>query len=81
MWEVEVRACTDFHLPNQLMSLAPAFNPFTFKVIIDMYDPITIFLVVRKVRHWGGGASVGSRVQRRGRLAWRQVWVKTSEIS
>ena len=46
MWEVEVRACTDFHLPNQLMSLAPAFNPFTFKVIIDMYDPITIFLIV-----------------------------------
>ena len=23
-----------------------AFNPFTFKVIIDMYDPITIFLIV-----------------------------------
>ena len=25
-----------------------AFNPFTFKVIINMYDPITIFLIV-----WG----------------------------
>ena len=24
------------------------FNPFTFKVIINMYDPITIFLIV-----WG----------------------------
>ena len=22
-----------------------AFNPFTVKVIIDMYDPITIFLI------------------------------------
>ena len=26
--------------------LIGAFNPFTFKVIIDMYDPITIFLIV-----------------------------------
>ena len=26
--------------------LVGAFNPFTFKVIIDMYDPITIFLIV-----------------------------------
>ena len=25
-----------------------AFNPFTFKIIIDMYDPITVFLTV-----WG----------------------------
>ena len=23
-----------------------ALNPFTFKAIIDMYDPITIFLIV-----------------------------------
>ena len=23
-----------------------AFNPLTFKVIIDMYDPLTIFLIV-----------------------------------
>ena len=26
--------------------LVGAFNLFTFKVIIDMYDPITIFLIV-----------------------------------
>ena len=26
--------------------LVGAFNPFTFKVIINMYDPITIFLIV-----------------------------------
>ena len=26
--------------------LVGAFNPFTFKVIIDMFDPITIFLIV-----------------------------------
>jgi len=25
--------------------LAGALNPFTFKVIIDMYDPITVFLI------------------------------------
>ena len=30
------------------MSLVGAFNLFTLKIIIDMYDPITIFLVV-----WG----------------------------
>ena len=28
------------------MSLVGAFNPFTFKVIIDMYDPISMFLIV-----------------------------------
>ena len=26
--------------------LAGAFNPLTFKVIINMYDPSTIFLIV-----------------------------------
>ena len=26
--------------------LVRAFNPFTFKVIIDMYDPIIIFLIL-----------------------------------
>ena len=26
--------------------LVGAFNPFTFKVMIDMYVPITIFLIV-----------------------------------
>ena len=29
-----------------LCLLVGAFNPFTFKVIIDEYDPITIFLIV-----------------------------------
>ena len=29
-----------------LCLLVGAFNPFTFKVIIDMYDPITIFLII-----------------------------------
>ena len=28
------------------MSSVGAFNPFIFKVIINMYDPITIFLIV-----------------------------------
>ena len=32
--------------PASLCLLVGAFNPFTFKVIIDMYDPITIFLIV-----------------------------------
>ena len=28
------------------MSLVGRFNTFTFKVIIDIYDPITVFLIV-----------------------------------
>ena len=38
--------CTCFHLPSQSMSLVGALSPYTFKVIIDMYDSITIFLTV-----------------------------------
>ena len=29
-----------------LCLLVGAFNPFTFKVIIDMYDPTVIYLIV-----------------------------------
>ena len=29
------------------MSLVGAFDTFTFKVIIDMYDPITVLIVMR----------------------------------
>ena len=32
--------------PASLCRLVGTFNPFTFKVIIDMYDPITISLIV-----------------------------------
>ena len=36
-----------FHPPASLLCLLlGAFNPFTFKVIINMYDPITVFSVV-----------------------------------
>ena len=35
-----------FICPASLCLLFDAFNPFTFKVVIDMYDPITIFLIV-----------------------------------
>ena len=31
---------------SKTVSLVGAFNPFTFKVIIDMYVPMTIFLIV-----------------------------------
>ena len=31
-----------------------AFNPFIFKVIIDIYDPITIFLIVWGLLSVGG---------------------------
>ena len=32
--------------PASLCLLVGAFNPFTCKVIINMYDPITVFLIV-----------------------------------
>ena len=35
-----------FILPTSLYVLVRAFNSFTFKVIIDVYDPTTIFLLV-----------------------------------
>ena len=36
-----------FSFPQpSLCLLVGAFSPFTFKVIINMYDPITIFLIV-----------------------------------
>ena len=38
------RSCFCIHLAS-LCLLVGAFNPFTFKVIIDMYVPITIFLM------------------------------------
>ena len=37
-----------FIYPASLCLLVGAFNPFTFKVIINMYDPTPIFLIV-----WG----------------------------
>ena len=35
-----------FSTAQPVCLLVGAFNPFTFKVLIDMYDPITIFLTV-----------------------------------
>jgi len=35
-----------FILPASLYVLFRAFNSFTFKVIIDVYDPTTVFLIV-----------------------------------
>ena len=32
--------------PASLCLFVDTFNPFTFKVIIDLYDPVTIFLIV-----------------------------------
>ena len=43
---MEMHTCTCFHPPASLCLLVGAFNPFTFKVIINMYDPITVFLIV-----------------------------------
>ena len=43
MWYVEMHTCM---CSASLCLLVGAFTPFTFKVIVDMYDPITIFLIV-----------------------------------
>ena len=46
---MEVHTCFFFFIhPVSLCHLVGAFNPFTFKIIIDMYDPVTVFLIV-----WG----------------------------
>ena len=42
---MEVHICACFHPPSQ-SALVGAFNQFIFKVIIDMYDPISILLIV-----------------------------------
>ena len=34
------------HMSSSAQSMSGAFNPFTFKVIIDMYGSITIFLII-----------------------------------
>ena len=44
--EVHTQTNARFHPPSQSMSLVGAFNLFTFRETIDMYDPITIFLIV-----------------------------------
>ena len=43
---MEMHTHTCLHLPSQSMSLVGAFSPFTFKVIIYMYDSIVFFLIV-----------------------------------
>ena len=45
---MEVHTCTSIIYLGSLCLLVGAFNPFTFKVVISMYDPITVSLVV-----WG----------------------------
>ena len=35
-----------FICPASLCLLVGAFNPFTFKVIINIYDPVTVCLIV-----------------------------------
>ena len=41
-----------FHCPASLCLLVGAFNSFIFKVISDMYDPITNFLI-KELRKFG----------------------------
>ena len=43
--EVHTHAHVFIH-PASLCLLVGAFNPLIFKVMIDMYDPVTVFLIV-----------------------------------
>ena len=43
---MEAHTCECSHLHSQSMALVGVFNPFTFKVIIDIYDPITILFTI-----------------------------------
>ena len=45
---MKVHTRTSIIYSASLCLLVGAFNPFTFKVIINMYDPMTVFLIV-----WG----------------------------
>ena len=48
MWEMKyIHGHVSIH-PVSLCLLVGAFNSFTFKGIINVYDPISIFLIV-----WG----------------------------
>ena len=38
-------ACMHMVTAQPVCLLVGAFNPFTFKLMIDMYDPITILLI------------------------------------
>ena len=49
--------CFCFHSAS-LYLLVGAFNPFTFKVIIDKYDPIAIYFIVL------GASLVAQRLKR-----------------
>ena len=40
------RGLVFFYPFSQYLSFGRAFNPFTFKVIIDTYDPIAIYFIV-----------------------------------
>ena len=40
-----MHTCTCLHPPS-LCLLISVFNPFTFKVIFAMYNPVTVFLIV-----------------------------------
>ena len=47
MWKcIRAYVVRVFICPASLCLLLGAFNSFTFKVIINMHDPVTIFLIV-----------------------------------
>ena len=48
LWQAEVIYAHVFLHPDSLCLLIGAFNLFAFKVMADVYDSITIFLIV-----WG----------------------------
>ena len=49
---MDVRICSCFHHLASLRLFVGAFNPFTFMVIIDMYDPVPVFLMLLLLSHF-----------------------------
>ena len=45
-FQMDVHNSRCFHPPSQSVYFGGAFNPFTFKVTIDIYDPIALFQIV-----------------------------------
>ena len=45
---MDVYTCTRVVHPAGMCLLVGVFNPFTFKVIMDIYNPITVYVII-----WG----------------------------
>jgi len=83
MWQVKVHTCTCFHPPSQSMSFAWCINPFSFQVIMDMYDPVAQMVknlpAIQETRVWSLGQEDPLEKEvatHSSTLAWRIPWTE-----